>query len=235
MPRPTNREIEQYYFGLFRSHYALPAGRIEYKDKPDVILHGERRLGIEIANLYIADGGDPSSEQIQRRRRKEVVARAQSLHRQAGGRGIELWATFDLGCPIYDTEPLARKLVEIAMRVENSPGQVSPLTFVHVPELLVLYHSGKEHEDAEWRDNSGHAVPLLSVDRVRELVAGKSAKVSGYKGCDAYWLLLVVDFMDPAQDQYIEWPDGVTLARSPFERILIYKPQFGKVVEALQV
>ncbi|QBR04061.1 hypothetical protein [Paraburkholderia pallida] len=235
MRRPTNSAIEQYYFGLFSSHYALPAGRIEYADKPDVILHGERRLGIEIANLYLVDGSDRTSEQVQGHRRDQVMGRAQSLHRESGGRDIELWATFDPCQPVSDIESLARKLAEIAMRVENSAGRVNPLTFVHVPELHSLFHNGEEYEDAKWRPNQGYTVPLLSVDRVRELVAGKTAKAVGYdKGCEAFWLLLVVEYMDPAQDQFIEWPDGAALAKSPFERILIYKPQFGQVVEAPQ-
>ncbi|QBR04223.1 hypothetical protein [Paraburkholderia pallida] len=235
MPRPTNSEIEQYYFDLFRSHYALPAGRIEYADKPDVILHGERRLGIEIANLYLADGSDPASEQVQRRRREQVLERAQSLHLASGGRRIELSAAFDPGVPILEIDPLARKLAEIAMRVQGSSGQVDSLTFDHVPELTFLYHSGKEYAGARWRSVQSYAVPFVSVERVRQLVVEKTAKVADYdKGCQAFWLLLVVDFMDPAQDQFIEWPDGVALAKSPFERILIYKPQFGQVVDAVQ-
>lgn len=235
MPRPTNREIEQYYFDLFRSHYALPDGRIEYADKPDVIVHGARRLGIEIANLYIADGSDPASEQVQRRRREQVLERAQSLHLASGGRRIELSAAFDPREPILEIDPLARKLAEIAVRVQGSPGQVDSLTFDHVPELTFLYHSGKEYSNAKWRCAQSYATPFVSVERVRQLVAEKAAKAVDYdKDCEAYWLLLVVDFMDPAQDAFVEWPDGTALARSPFERILIYKPQFGQVVEAPQ-
>lgn len=235
MSRPTNREIEQFYFELFRSHYALPDGRIEFSDKPDVIVHAERRLGIEMANLYIADGSDSASEQVQRRRRKQVLKRAQSIHLASGGRHIELWAEFDPSKPILEIDPLARKLAEIALRVQNSPGRVDSLTFYHVPELRSLCHSGKEYEDAEWRPNQVYAVPLLSIERVCEIVAEKTAKATDYdKCCEAYWLLLVVDFIDPAQDQFIEWSDGAALPRSPFERILIFKPQSGQVVEVRQ-
>jgi hypothetical protein len=235
MSLSDNRKIEQHYFELFRLRYELPAGRLEYTDKPDVILHGERCLGIEIANLYIADGSDSTSEQVQRRRRKQVLARAQALHREAGGRCIALWVTFNPGHPVQVIEPLAVKLAEIAMRIESSPGRVDSLTFLHVPELHLLYHSGEEYENAEWQDNPLHAGSILSTERVRAMVAVKSAKALGYnKNCDAYWLLLVVDFMDSAQDQSIEWPEGTMLAKSPFEQIMIYKPQFDEVVQVQQ-
>ena len=213
----------------------MPAGEIEYKDKPDVIVHGERRLGIEIANLYLVDGRDPASEQVQRRRRDQVMARAQALHRESGGRRIELSAAFDPGLPIMETEPLARKIAEIATRVQGVPGRVDALTFDHVPELTALYHSDKEYDSAKWFCTQSYGTPFVSVGRVRQVVADKTAKAVDYdKGCEAIWLLLVVDFMDPAQDQYIEWPIGAALDKSPFERVLIYKPQFGQVVEALQ-
>lgn len=50
MSRPRNAEIERYYFELFRQVYAVPAGEIEYTDKPDVIVRGDSTLGIEITN-----------------------------------------------------------------------------------------------------------------------------------------------------------------------------------------
>jgi hypothetical protein len=43
--------------------------------------------------------------------------------------------------------------------------------------------------------------------------------------------MLVVDFMDPAQDQDLQWPVDAEQIRSPFERVLLYKPQFAQVVQ----
>jgi hypothetical protein len=48
MPQKSNKEIEKYYFEMFRRDYPLPIGSIDYGDKPDVILNGERKIGIEI-------------------------------------------------------------------------------------------------------------------------------------------------------------------------------------------
>jgi hypothetical protein len=73
MSRASNQAIKRYYFEQFRTHFPLPTGSVEYTDKPDVIVHGARKLGIEIANLYLVDGGDPSSEQAQRRVRERVL------------------------------------------------------------------------------------------------------------------------------------------------------------------
>jgi len=51
MPSVSNRDIEQYYFEMFRKNYPLPAGRVEYGDKPDVIIHGDATIGIEMGEL----------------------------------------------------------------------------------------------------------------------------------------------------------------------------------------
>jgi hypothetical protein len=45
--------------------YRLPNGAAEYADKPDVLLKGERTIGIEITRFYLQPGWSPGSEQQQ--------------------------------------------------------------------------------------------------------------------------------------------------------------------------
>lgn len=235
MSRPSNQDIERYYFELFRQHYEVPEGEIDYTDKPDVILRSSQTIGVEIANLYLTNGADATSEQVQRARRLQVLERAQTLHRASGGKPIELSVGFDPKGPIQEVEPVARALATIATKVENSPsGQVNRLLFEDVPALSFLYHNQIEYADAKWRLVQGYNVPSLSLERLRLLVSEKAKKLHNYQSCDSYWLLLIVDFMDPAQDQNLQWPVGEVLEKSPFERILLYKPQFGQVVQVPQ-
>ena len=84
------QEEEWLAFQSFQNDYSLPDGAIERSDKPDVLIHGDRTLGIELTSLYIVDGQDATSEQRQTIPRKRVVARAQELHSKAGGSPIEL-------------------------------------------------------------------------------------------------------------------------------------------------
>src|SRR5450830_163932 len=235
MSRPSNQTIERYYFELFQSHYEVPNGDLVFTDKPDVIVRGTQTIGIEIANLYLSSGADPASEQVQRARRLQVIVRAQALHRASGGRHVELSVGFNPEYPIQELEPVALALAAIATQVDGSPsGQVSRMLFEHAPELHFLYYNQKEYADPEWRPVQGYSVPALSLERLRGLVADKTKKLRNYQPCDSYWLLLVVDFMDPAQDQDFQWPAGEVLEESVFERILLYKPQFGQVVQVPQ-
>ncbi len=231
MSRPSNQTIERNYFELFRSHYEVPEGEIVYTDKPDVILRSSQTIGVEIANLYLTSGADDTSEQVQRARRLQILERAQALHRASGGKRIELSVGFNPEYPIQELEPVALALATIATKIEDLPsGQVSRMLFKHVPELGFLFHNQKEYADAKWRPVQGYSVPTLSLERLRVLVTEKTKRLREYQLCDSYWLLLIVDFMDSAQDQDLQWSVGEVLEKSPFERILLYKPQFGQVV-----
>jgi len=228
----SKQEIERYYFNLFKDHYPVPSGTVDYGDKPDVIVHGARRVGIEIANLYLSDGTDPNSEQVQRRRRAKVLRLAQAEYLGAGGKRIEFTFQFNPSKPIADERAVATALAKLAFALEKLPaGSVSRHHFGDVPEVWFIYHNPIEYADARWTSSQGYFGQTLSVQRVRELIEVKSQKVRGYRPCDAYWLLMVVDFMDSAQDQEIDWPASGGSVRSPFERIILYKPQFASCVE----
>ncbi|MDR3571280.1 MAG: hypothetical protein P4L81_03710 [Candidatus Pacebacteria bacterium] len=102
------QEQERAVFEMFARDFELPAGAIVYGDKPDVIIDGTHKIGIEITDLYLADGDDPGGEQVQQRHRDAVLLRAQTLHREAGGRAIELHFAFDFEKPIRKIGPLAK-------------------------------------------------------------------------------------------------------------------------------
>ena len=235
MKLSEKQTLERRYFELFIQHYALPTGAIEYDDKPDVIINGERKLGVEIVRLYKADGRGRQSEQAQSLGRVQVIELAERLYLSRGGRKIELWIDFDPQHPITCIKETAEGLALIASQVSSEiDGHRSYSAFEATPEVRFLYHDGKEHPESKWGSVQGHDVPALSVTRVKELVQQKIKRIRGYKPCDAYWLLLIVDFWDPAQDQDIHWPAGESVGPTLFERVLIFKPPFEQVVEVIQ-
>jgi len=233
--RLTNSQIEQHYFKQFQRDYLLPEGQVIYTDKPDVIVKGERSLGVEITNLFLTSGADKSSEQIQRRWRKQVLQRAQTLFLRAGGKRFELSVDFDPLKPVSDIEQTARALSSFAGQLTNSEsGMVSPSLFNHIEPIRSIYLNANQYADAIWRLTQRFSVPNLSVERLQEVVTEKSKKISEYQPCDQYWLLVVVDFMDSAQDQHLNWPNEITLGKTPYEKVLLYKPQLRDVVEVSQ-
>ncbi len=69
----------------------------------------------------------------------------------------------------------------------------------------------------------------MSIERLTEIIREKKAKARQYVACHAYWLLIVVDFIDSAQEQEIRI-DGLSIESNVFRRIIIYKPRFEHIV-----
>lgn len=116
-----NQKIEKEYFDLFRKHCELPYGTIVSSDKPDVVIldeNNQRILGIEIVNLYKSDGAGQKSEQKQRLNKLKVIASAEKIYRESGGRSIQLFIGF---CPKNPIRPkrIERIAEDLAAHVES--------------------------------------------------------------------------------------------------------------------
>lgn len=232
MPRPSNQEIEKYYFEQFAKDFPLPNGELQYGDKPDVIIRGAENIGIEIANLYLVDGADEASEQVQRKRREKVIKLAEADYKTKRNLNYEFNISFNPKVPIIEVKSVATKLVDFILSIENNPATFfTKNTFNISPEIYSVHRSQKEYPNAKWKTTQVYGGKDLQVTRLREIVQQKNEKVSQYRPCDSYWLLLVVDFMDRAQDQDIEWPADEFPIECKYEKEIVYKPQFKKYSE----
>lgn len=232
--RATTAQIEQHYFEQFRKAFAVPEGSVEYGDKPDVLVKGNVTTGIELTRFYLKPGGLHKSEQQQRPFRERVLSQAQRLHCAATGQNIELSVGFDDRRPIIPARAkvLPGLLAEFTGTIDSSEsGPIRRSLFQRsMPEIRSIYLNPKEYDDAKWRVMQVHPVELISAEAVEGIVRDKEVKRVGYKACDAYWLLIVVDWIDPAQEQEIR-VDGLKLGSAVFDRIIVYKPKFDHIVE----
>jgi hypothetical protein len=230
----SNEDIERHYFEQFRQVYTLPEGTIAHGDKPDVLITGRTTTGIEITNLYLQSGANIESEQRQRPLRDSVVADAHRLYRLSGGRGIELTVGFDERNPISPARrhALPAMLAAFAHQIDESDsGPVGRDMFQEtMPELASVYLNANDYADAQWRIAQVYSVGTTSMEILRSVIAQKETKAAGYRRCDRYWLLIVVDWIDPAQEQEIR-TDELGIESSVFEKVVLFKPNFNHVVE----
>ena len=82
----------------------------------------------------------------------------------------------------------------------------------------------------KWRVQQLYSPGVMNVQRLTQIVREKEAKARDYAPCDRYWLLIIVNFIDPAQEQEIRI-DGATVHSNTFDRIIVYKPYFEHIVE----
>jgi hypothetical protein len=70
-----------------------------------------------------------------------------------------------------------------------------------------------------------------SIDNLQAIIDNKDGLAPNYRKCDAYWLLVIVNFIDPAQDQEIRNSDFDLIFSKNFEKVILYKSTFGHVME----
>ena len=233
MAKRSNQDREQYYFGMFRRDYQLPEGTIVHGDKPDVIVEGKRKIGIEITNFFLESGALSESEQVQRKAREAVVSNAQQVYLSNGGRRIELSLSFDKASPIRHQGKLANRIAAVAKNIDGlKTGAIRKDVFKDIPELSFVYLNAKEYEDPTWRVVPCYLGEIMSMERLRAIVSAKEAQSKFYQSCDAYWLVVVVDFFDRAQDQEIQIEGFEKIGSTVFEKVIVYRTHFGHVFEA---
>jgi hypothetical protein len=231
-PTGTNSAIEQHYFEQFRAACPLLDGTPCYADKPDVIMCGIRKIGVEITRFFLQSGSLFESEQRQRPMRREVVSSAQELYRSGGGKEIELTFAFNANHPITSQrrKELPGLLANLAKCCDNQPsGLLDGSLLEAMREVESVYVNTQEYPAPEWRVNGVYTVEDVSAANLEAIIREKEAKLVEYRRCDTYWLLIVVDGMDAAQEQEIR-ADGLKISSQVFEKIFIYKPGFDHVV-----
>jgi hypothetical protein len=227
-----NAEIEKHYFEKFRQVFPFD-GTVLYGDSPDVIIEGEKRTGVEITNFFIEDGNLPASEQVQIKRRERVVLAAQQLYQEENGRSIIIIFGFNRLKPILDEKKLKNKLVDLAKTIADfETGEIFKDTYKEIPELEFVYLNANSYEGSRWRVQQIYRSETMSRDRLVKIIKDKEGKVNKYKNCDKYWLLIIVEFMDPAQDQEISTKNFRKIETEAFEKVLVYKTYFNEILEA---
>jgi hypothetical protein len=230
--RISNQDLEKRYFESFRKDYQLPLGTVTYGDRPDIIIEGQRRIGIEMTNFYLEEGSLPKSEQFQRKLRERVVSKAQSVYQVGNDKKIEITFGFDKENPIRDQEKLVGRLIELAKHIETwESGIIMRDTYTSIPELSFVYLYTEEHENTRWRIVQSYNVPVMSMDQLVDIVKNKEKKARQYKECDDYWLLIIIDCFDAAEEQEIRIEDFYKIRTMIFEKVIVYKPYSRHLVE----
>lgn len=79
-----DKDGEKKIFENFRNLVPIPEGKLVFQEKPDVVINGATKLGIEITNSYIENGNLKTSEQRQIILRDKVVSKAEEKFLEKG-------------------------------------------------------------------------------------------------------------------------------------------------------
>lgn len=226
-------EIEDHYFRQFCAHFRLPDGDVELGDKPDLIVRRtnsrEVLLGIEQTRFFRESGSSIASEQIQSIRREAAIKQAEAEYMKLYANGLRLSLGFDPENPIEDVDSVARRITLLAQQIgRHESGSLYRRRYMAIPELAFVYVQW--NIEASWQLTQVHSGRLTPRDQLQDIVRVKDKQAIGYRSCPELWLLVVIDFCDPAQDQEID--DKIaSLESERFDKVILYKTVFNRVKE----
>jgi hypothetical protein len=227
---PSKQGTERHVLTQFgKAHKNFPNGTIKHGDKPDTIILGPRKVGIEITGFDLIDGGRSDSERQQKLRRDGVTEEAQKLYLANGGKAIELTVKFRQITPKRRKE-LPAELAAFAKRIENKVREIIMLEFDAAPKKVGSAWNAGEYDNATWKAQQVYRVHLMDKDHLERIIGEKEMKARSYERCDAYWLLIFVDFFNPAQNQEIRIDDPC-IHSTVFEKIFVFNTVNNHMVE----
>ena len=224
----SNGEIEQYYFEKFCNVYELSVCNLKHSDKPDVIIDLDgKTVGVEITNFYTKDGSDITSEQRQNPMREKVVQDAQALYDNKNG--IEIHFGFNT---IENMGGLAAKISDFVGIIDGVETKtIRRALYSHIPELNFVYLNPEPYDDAKWKVKVCANLGLCNPTQLLQIISKKEQKIKEYKKCDEYWLLVVINFIDIAQDQEISNVDFRGVVSEGFKKVFVYKTAYEQIIE----
>lgn len=107
--------------------------------------------------------------------------------------------------------------------------------FSDIPEIDFVYINPNFYSDPQWKNVQGYSgINQMSIDKLEQTLITKGKKAKNYRICDTYWLLVVIDSFDRAQEQVIpqEILNGkVKLASNFYEKIILFQTAPELVLE----
>lgn len=233
MTRKSQKSEERYNLEHFLQN---KFGSVEYRilkddEKPDFIidLHN-KKIGVELTNLYKSNGSLTISESSQIGKRLDVLNNAQKLYFRRNLKKYEFHFNFDLNFPITNNKKFTKKLVHSIEEVLKLNKSSNQFRLKGCPEIESVYCNFVEYEQPLWQLAQVYDVGKIDIDNLKNIIDQKKLKLESYKICDEQWLLVVIDFWNPAQDQEMNLI-GDEIISNPFDKIFIYKPASVELIE----
>ena len=229
--KPTKKEKERHWLELFKVAYKgdFPAGTVKYDENPDVlIIDPAGTTGIEITEFHLIDGGLAKSEPQQALRRAGVLYEARDLYRTDGGKDILFHFEFQY-ISADRRKALPAEVAAFAKRNEDNIGKQIGLEGDAAPEEVSFAWNSGFYKAATLSNMQLYSGSRTSLDSLVKIIRSKERKVKGYQKCDAYWLLICVDYFDRAQDQEIQI-DNPHVDSEVFDKIFMFRSAFNHIV-----
>ncbi|MDR0183252.1 hypothetical protein [Lysobacter arvi] len=227
MQHQKKKARERFMLERFLEAIELPADIIEDdREAPDfVIKHAARAIGVEVTELYIQDGANPSSMQANERAAREIVFAAWAQFRAASDRPLLVRVTFRDQLPRnLNRADVARQIaglvLEMSPVVWQSASWPSPdADWVPLMEAVIGIRVTGVPTEALWSPSGSGWVADANAKVLQARVDAKAPRLPRYRSqVDEVWLLIVADGSTPSQFFDPPTAEQARSVTSPFDQ-----------------
>jgi len=221
-------------------YLCFPAGKIskgQAGTEPDFIIEDStERIGIELTELPRNIGNDKLGILPQANLHRIILSNAERAYAALNNKKYKVYISFNEKSDI--TKKTLNPLVNFLVETINSTVQINPprkgspvqlgisslFPYENQVHLIQIYDFSDYH-NYSWEICNSHSVESLNLEVLHERISSKEGKLSKglYTGCNQVWLLLYIDFWNPAMDQQIHKSLLPQVHSSGFQRIVIFK------------
>jgi len=238
-----NKLEEQSILSRFQSSYAkFPVGEIEQIDKPDFVVHGSKKIGIEITQIF----------QDQESPKGSVIRKTETFQRLLLEDTIEILrkrnfqiCLIDIGLNLGELSKSVkpRTIAEICAKeicklvppkADSKNSTLTIQNFGQMPNLVddINIWFSNSLKDFEYVESSGGVGMTLTNEKLQFLLNKKEKVLQSYEKCDEYWL--VIKEGSSIADYFPKIEIDKSTIQTSFNKVFLIR-QFGSEVIKLNL
>lgn len=230
------KERERFLVESFIRTAKIQAEIVEVREVPDFILRVDDQLtGVEVTELFISDTPGGNSLQAKEAISSQIVAKAQHMYQEAGGKPAHVSIGFYLGVSLRDInrDKTAQALCDFVLELDLAASEYKdwrPESFEEqqsqLPDEIAFVHAlGVPSFDmAHWSVPRAGWVAPLREEPLQQRINEKAKRIASYqKAAGSNWLLIVAGARKPSSLIEIKSDFSSGNLKSPFDRTFFYQ------------
>jgi hypothetical protein len=225
-----NRVIEESILEKFKKGYAeFPEGEIEHIDKPDFIIYSNRKIGVEVTQIY-KQGLSKALEETTKKVLKEII----NLLKKENA--PKCYISIHLNKKFFPTKLSPKEIAEFCINdIKNTINLKRPILEVsnygQLPDIIEFYEViyNDSIADFYYIESLGSVGGIIDNTRLQAILDKKENSKNDFIQCDEYWL--VIKSGEYSADYFPSINISIEELKSSFDKIFILKYLENEVIE----
>jgi hypothetical protein len=221
-----NKERERLYLAALQDLIPdIPSDEPESPEPPDFIFRrAAGALGIELTVFHLPPTPGERSHQQQRAMESHVVAEAERIHREAGGRAQYVWVAFSNNARLNrrSMNSLSREIARLT-HLDTSLDSTYDVPVDELPEgvTYIRVEPSIDGRDRLWYPDHAGWVASVLPEHIEDVIARKARTViASRRHADELWLVIVDDVFSGAAPARLSDQAVAAQYNHPFDRLI---------------